>query len=158
MKADDELENSLVPMIDGLSGALAAVILVTIFLVVSTAMAARSELGKVGGAALKKAILQNNPLGIGTSNLNILKRNILFDSMINLTDEQFKLIIEDINQNNHERINITVTSSMSEPKVVYNVFRFVKEAEIDFSRVDLKIINGLDENINNYKSKLEWGY
>lgn len=127
---DDETEEAMTPMVDALTGAMAAVLLVSIFLMVSTISGVSNALKEYGNNALyKNEQVLNDALNRQEPSLNLERNEISFYKAYKLSDLQKNKIksLFDV----EKPVKITIYSNDRDEIITYNMLLFIRDTELE---------------------------
>lgn len=151
---DEELDDVMAPMVDALTGAVAAVLLISVFLMINTMNGASDALKNYKHEALYKndriindALRRRPPeVDLKTSEINFFKSFKLTSVQIKYLKEYFKGRVP---------IKITVESNDSESVLTYNLLLFVTDLGFQKNIDDIEI-NYISSKLKNGSTKISW--
>ena len=150
---DEDVEEQLAPLVDALTGAMAAVLLISIFMMLNTMSAVSDGIKQYG----KDSFVENESklgdlFGRKPPEIRLKDKKIFFFKSFKMTDEQIKTLQEYFNNNTPKKI--TLYSNESENISVFNLLTFLSEVGLNTKLDDIVIDMQPAKNKN--ISELTW--
>lgn len=126
---DDE-DDVMAPMVDALTGAMAAILLVTIFMMLSSITEVSQSIKQYGKESLyKNEILLNDVLNREPPILELNENKLIFFKSYKLTPEQIVELTALFSKTPPKKI--TIYSNDKENVITYNTLFFLKELDLN---------------------------
>lgn len=153
---DEETEEAMTPMVDALTGATAAVLLVSIFLMVSTIAGVSDSLKEYGNNALyKNEQVLNDVLNRKEPSLNFKRNEMSFYKSYKLSDLQinqirgaFKLKVP---------IELIIYSNDKDEIITYNMLLFIRDSGLE-KYIDSLVITYKKSQKNDGLTYINWKF
>ncbi len=135
----DENDDVMAPMVDALTGAMAAILLVTIFLMLNTISSVSDSVKEYGKNALyKNEELINDVFKREPPTLILKENRVYFFKSYKLSEKQISLIKEEFK--NKQPNKLIIYSNNEEDIVTYNTLLFIQATGLSKNLENLNII------------------
>ena len=135
---DEESDEAMAPMVDALTGAMSAVLLVSIFMILNSLTTASDALKEYGKQSLfKNEQSVGDVFNLEPPVMNLEKNNINFFKSFKLLDEQKKELTELFAKKIISKI--TVYSDESSKIITFNTLLFLNEVGMSAKIDDIKL-------------------
>ncbi|MGL4826552.1 MAG: hypothetical protein ACRC24_03560 [Vibrionaceae bacterium] len=147
---DEDLENAMAPMVDALTGAMAAVLLISIFLMLSSMQKASSSIKEYGRQSLYKSegliadVFNRNP-----PVLNLKEKQLIFFKTYKLLPEQLeqlKIEFQTIPK------KISIYTDANDDMTTFHILQFLSETGLqkDIDKIELDFQPGRKGNLTEF--------
>ncbi|EHY1015759.1 TPA: hypothetical protein ACGU7E_003219 [Vibrio vulnificus] len=135
---DEETEEAMTPMVDALTGATSAVLLISIFLMISTLTGVSDALKEYGNNALyKNEQILNDVLNRSEPIFAKENNEISFYKAYKLSKEQINFLKDSFSRKKPTKI--IITSNDSDNVLTYNMLLFIKDVGLEASIDEIEI-------------------
>ncbi|NUW70134.1 hypothetical protein [Vibrio coralliilyticus] len=145
-------DDELAPMVDGLSGALAAIILISVFLMLSTIGGGSDGVKNYGEQKLKEAMTKNDVMKRELATVELAKNQISFTTSFTLDEDTKELINKDIGD---KGFSISVYSNEDDEISVFNSLYFIELLGIEGQVIDILFFDNQESLL---ETKIIWSY